>query len=134
MLEKGLVIVSISADKFPDKLSQNLEEYSDAISEDMQRITDVVAKEGVKKLKNVSPKGTGVYAKSWSMSKRVRLRRTTENIIHNRKKYQLTHLLEKGHVGRDGKRVRAIPHIEPVEKELIKKFEIEVERSLRDAR
>ena len=44
-------------------------------------------------------------------------------IVHNKTDYQLTHLLEKGHVKRGGGRVPAYAHIRPAELAAIKKFE-----------
>lgn len=63
----------------------------------------------VKELKELSPKRTGEYAKSWGTKwdKKARM-----SIVWNRKHYRLTHLLEYGHVTNNWQgRVPAHPHI-----------------------
>ena len=71
-----------------------------------------LAKGAVKQLKETSPKRTGKYAAGWTRKKKGKT-----IIVHNRR-YQLTHLLEKGHAKRGGGRVAARVHIAPVEKEV----------------
>ena len=79
---------------------------------------DKIAKEGVQKLRNTSPKKTGDYAKGWRV-KRERGRGIPVVTIHNKTDYQLTHLLENGHIVRNAKgtygRFNGIKHIAPVE-------------------
>ena len=74
-----------------------------------------ISKESVQKLRNTSPKKSGDYAKGWT-TKRVS---DMEVIVHNKTDYQLTHLLENGHIIKNKKgtygRARAIKHIAPVE-------------------
>lgn len=74
-----------------------------------------VSKESVQKLRNTSPKKTGDYAKGWATKKEGDL----EIIVHNKTDYQLTHLLENGHVVRNKKgtygRTSGTKHIAPVE-------------------
>lgn len=74
-----------------------------------------VAKETAQKLKNSSPKMSGDYAKGWTVSKKA----GSDVIVHNKTDYQLTHLLENGHVIRNKKgeygRAPAHVHIAPVE-------------------
>ena len=48
----------------------------------------------------------------------------------NKKRYQLTHLLEKGHAKRGGGRVRAFPHIAPAEQAGIRELEEGIKRGL----
>lgn len=83
-----------------------------------------MAKKGVKLLKKNSPRRPGTrpmkYSKNWTYEEE-----GNSTWIRN-KEYRLTHLLEKGHqIIKNGKsvgRAKAIPHIEPVEKQITKEF------------
>jgi len=74
-----------------------------------------VAKETVQKLKNTSPVKDGSYARGWKVSKK----QGSDLVVHNATDYQLTHLLENGHVIRNKKgtygRTHPIKHIQPAE-------------------
>ena len=96
-----------------------MKELLDEVNEDVQRSAERniqrVAKEAVQKLRNTSPVKTGKYAKGWGTKRDGKM----TVIVHNRTAYQLTHLLENGHVVRNKKgtygRTHGIKHIAPVE-------------------
>ena len=96
-----------------------MQDLLNEVNEDVQRSAEKniqsVAKESVTKLKNTSPRRTGSYASGWTSKKEGKM----TVIVHNRTDYQLTHLLENGHIIRNKKgtygRVRGIKHIAPVE-------------------
>ena len=81
----------------------------------METAIKETATETVMKLRNTSPVKTGSYARGWKVGKR----RGSDYIVHNATDYQLTHLLENGHVIRNKKgtygRAPAHKHIKPVE-------------------
>lgn len=100
--------VEIQMKKILDQVDK---EVQDAMDEGMKQ----VAKEAVSKLKSSSPRKTGKYARGWTT------KQIDKNgiVVHNSKHYQLTHLLENGHVIRNKKgtygRTAGIKHIKPVE-------------------
>ncbi|WP_404466542.1 HK97 gp10 family phage protein [Planococcus rifietoensis] len=105
-------------------IAQSLQAYSTDVEKGLEEAKVKVTKEAVKSLKSKSPKGeTGEYAKGWR-TKRV----SGALVIHNATRYQLTHLLEKGHAKVSGGRVPARVHIKPVEEQAIADFEKEVEK------
>lgn len=102
-------------DSVTDQLIDIFDEVSDRVKGVMETSIKDVAKETALKLRNTSPQKTGDYAKGWKAGKQ----RHGDWIVHNATDYQLTHLLENGHVIRNKKgtygRTHPIKHIEPVE-------------------
>ena len=92
-----------------------LDEVNKEVKDATKHGIDTVSKESVQKLKNTSPRKTGSYSKGWAVKREGEM----DVIIHNRTDYQLTHLLENGHVIRNKKgtygRTNGIKHIAPVE-------------------
>lgn len=110
--------------------------YGDDIQALIQDEAVRIAKEGIKTLKATSPKNKratanrGRYAKGWSVKKEIK-RGEVHCIIHNRTDYQLTHLLEKSHLKRNGGKTKPIVHIAPVEEQCISQYVKNVENGIR---
>lgn len=120
-------------DQLSTAIAGILSEYAEDIQGNVAQITEQMGKKGAQALRRQSrqalKKGTGEYAKGWKYEFR-KTRRYAKTTIFN-EHYSLPHLLEYGHVTRNGTQ-RVYPdtpaheHIKPVEDELIKTFEREV--------
>ena len=120
-------------DKLSDAIEAILEEYADDIDGNVGAIAEAMGKKGVQVLRQESrrqfPKGSGEYAKGWKAQANRRRLSTTVTIYNEH--YGLPHLLEHGHVVRNGTD-RVYPstigreHIKPVADELVENFEQEV--------
>ena len=100
----------VSIEQMAEAVMDGLIEYAGLATDVMK---DCVTKAGntVKtEAQNNSPVRTGQYRKGWAVTKQKENSNTLELVVHNKKRYQLTHLLEKGHARRGGGRVRAFPH------------------------
>lgn len=120
----------VSVDQMADAIMDGLLEYADLATDVMK---DCVKKAGntVKKETQANaPVKTGKYKKSWALKRQRETYNTLEVVVHSRNRYQLTHLLEKGHAKRSGGRVRAIPHIAPAEEKGIRELEEGIKRRL----
>lgn len=117
----------ISADKLAEEIEQTLKDWEEVTSEAAIKGLAVTAEKAVQKLHNANPSGSGEwgswdqYNSSWAVKQDTKKNSSTM-IIHNKKHYQLTHLLENGHALRNGGRTRAFPHIEPVAEEAEKEL------------
>lgn len=117
------------------QLAEILDEYEHALDKEVQREIQSVAREAAARLQSTSPKKTGKYAGGWKARKGP----NGAAVVYNSDAWQLTYLLEYGHALRNGVgsygRVRAIPHIKPVEDwantELTKRVENIIERGPR---
>ena len=120
-------------DKLTDAISGILDEYADDIDGSVNEIAVELGKKGVQALRSESrtklkPR-TGEYAKGWK-SVADRGRQNTVVTIYN-EHYSLPHLLENGHVIRNGTgrvygTVPGREHIAPVADKLVETFEREV--------
>lgn len=108
-----------------------LNEYSVDIQENIVKVTENVAKKGADKLKQTSPKRTGKYSKGWRV-KTTKGRGEVSSTIYNATNWQLTHLLEKPHLLRNGRLSTPKVHIYPVEQQCIKEYETEVEKVIKN--
>lgn len=97
-----------------DAINGILNDFVSAVSKDTDLAAEEAAKATVQHLKATSPQDKGSYAKSWTADKV-----KGSWVVHNKKHYQLTHLLEQGHdVVAWGKKVghaKAYPHIKEAE-------------------
>lgn len=108
-----------------------LAEYKDATVATMKKAIDKTSKQAVRDLKADSPKRTGAYAKSWAskVDKKTSVL-AYEKIVFNKKRYYITHLLEKGHRKANGGFVAAQPHIAKVEQDAVKTLVKEIEKNV----
>lgn len=104
-------------------IAKELSEYSDEVAEGIKRDVKKVAKETVQTLRATSPRDTGEYAKGWGYKVEYESASDVRVRIYNKKKPQLTHLLENGHAKKNGGRVDGKPHIGPAEQEAEKKLQ-----------
>lgn len=105
-------------------IAETLKEYGDECYTVLSDCVKEVADEAVEKLQAVNHFApgrtpTGDYAKDWTEDEIQTGRLKTSRVVHNLDHYRLTHLLEKGHVSRNGTHrtfgfVKAYPHIAPV--------------------
>lgn len=120
----------ITADNLGEAIAEILEEYGDEVQKDMDDVVKDVGKAGVKAIKSASGVfgGTGKYRKGWTSQTETERYGSTVT-IYNRTP-GLPHLLENGHAKRGGGRVPGKTHIAPVEQELVKQFEEQIEKAV----
>lgn len=118
---------NISIDGLSEAIARELRAFSNHVEEEVRKAARDETKKGVEKLKATSPTrgGNNSYATGWKVKKQ-----KDNYTIYNEKKPQLTHLLENGHVNRDGSRTSGIVHIKPVEEEVIEGFISALERGI----
>lgn len=123
-------MANVSIDHMADEIMKGLKEYAytyaETVKTAVKKASNTVKKEVVKN----TPVRTGKYKRSFKVTKQKETANALTMVVHSKDRYQLTHLLEKGHAKRGGGRVRAIPHIAPAEQKGIEKLTKEIERGL----
>lgn len=124
--------VKITADQLGAEVAKALEEYSTAVTEALNDAAQKTAQDTAKLLKSTSPVRTdgfkrkyppGSYAKGWGFEETGSAMGQKTFTVRNAKHYQLTHLLEHGHIdSKTGRRVGVRPHIASAEQAAIEEF------------
>lgn len=108
-----------------------MNKYSKVLAIQMKKIANTTALQVKKDIRTSAPRKTGVYATNWGYKKTKESPTSIEFTVYVKKKYQLAHLLENGHRDRGGGDTRAFPHIKKAELNGIKKFEKDIQRSMK---
>lgn len=125
--------MSIHIDALAHEIVKSLDGYTEQVVEGIQRERKTAAKKAVAALKETSSKKSGEYGSSWGQTEEEHRGQKSSTVIHNKKHYRLTHLLENGHYTRNGGWAAARPHIKAVEESVIEEFVEGVKGVIRNA-
>jgi hypothetical protein len=110
-LRKGFT----NTDFLCDDIMSSLTEYSDDVAVRTRKAVDIVTREvsdEIKKHLSFNSR-TGNYIKSFRTKTLFEDKRNKRNTWYVKEPhYRLTHLLEFGHINRNGTRTRAFPHVQ----------------------
>ena len=112
--------MKVSADALAKAIEDTLRDYADVTEEACVQGVREVANRCVSELHSAHPSGSGRYGSwdeynaDWAKTRQTSKKGVYSEVVHNRKHYQLTHLLENGHALKSGGMARAFPHIAPV--------------------
>ncbi len=120
---------TVRIEELADEVMKGLEEYSRLAADDLKKDVKKAGRTVREKAQAGAPRRSGKYAKSWAVKTLGESSDSIRIVVHSRK-YQLTHLLEKGHAKRGGGRTRAFPHIAPAEKAGAEQLMRDIERDL----
>lgn len=111
-------MAKVNVDKMLLELrTQNQQWFQNLDTQLQKQAVEETAKDTVKLLKQISPKDTGDYARTWKYDRKMHFTGMYRYAmtVYNDKNYRLTHLLEHGHAKVNGGRTKAQPHIAKAE-------------------
>lgn len=82
-------------------LEKILNDYANEVDELSNDTMKKASRNAVNELKMTSARRSGDYAKDWAVKTERGFGKSKIYIVHNRKHYMLTHLLENGHIVRN---------------------------------
>ena len=120
----------VTVDGMADAIMEGLLEYADLATDVMKGCVKKAGNTVKKETQENAPVKSGKYGKSWAVKRQREISHMLEVVVHSKDRYQLTHLLEKGHAKRGGGRVKAFPHIGPAEEKGSRELEDGIRRGL----
>ena len=112
------------------EILKQLQYYTHEVKDKVEDAKNETAQQIKKEIAKDSPENRPSYKKGW------RIKRTSKRlIVHNKTDYQLTHLLEYGHIlknkGRNVGETGVHPHIRPAEQRGIKDYLKKIEKAVK---
>lgn len=104
-------MAKVSIGGLGDAIAGALAEYSQEVAQEVFSDVEETAKKCRDTLQQNSPKDSGDYAESWRVRKAYSGEFDIRVQVHNKDRYQLTHLLNDGHAKVNGGRVEGDGHI-----------------------
>ncbi|MDE5993729.1 MAG: HK97 gp10 family phage protein [Oscillospiraceae bacterium] len=102
------LIISITPGELADAIKKAAQSYTDDIKSELDEELERIGKDSLKEIRALSPKLTGKYRRGWTYEIQ-RERGMIKVVIYN-KEYQLVHLLELGHLSKNGtERIAGVP-------------------------
>ena len=123
-------MANVSIDSMAEEIMKGLMEYKNLATADMKTAVRKAGRTVKKDIQANAPKKTGAYSKSWTAKTTKETSESLELTVYSPKKYQIAHLLEKGHAKRGGGRTKAGPHIAPAEESAVKELESDIRKAL----
>lgn len=124
-------------DNLDEAIMAELENWNEEIKRAVNEGLEETAAVAAKTLRQGGPyqERTGKYTKDWTYGARQKRASAVTGLkgytVYNKKHYQVIHLLEKGHQSRNGGRIKAFEHIEPVNETLGDLAAQKIERKVR---
>lgn len=106
------------------EIAKIYEEYAEATVETVDKVTKEVAKDTSEELKKTAPSGhrtSKKYKDSFKFKKLPSNKAKKSQVVYS-DQYQLTHLLENGHITRNGGHTQPQPHWKPAEEKAEEKY------------
>ena len=122
---------TVSIDEMADAINEGLKEYATLASTEVKKAVRKSAKTVKDQISANAPSRTGAYKGSWVATKQSESNQSLQMVVHSRNRYQLAHLLEKGHAKRGGGRVAGSPHIAPAAQPGIEQLQSLIEKALK---
>ena len=123
-------MANVQIDNLASEVMKGLMKYKNLVTSDMKVAVRKAGQSVKKDIQANAPKKTGAYSKSWKVSTTKETSESLELTVHSPKKYQLAHLLEKGHAKRGGGRTKAVSHIAPAEESAVKQLESDIKKAI----
>ena len=105
----------VSIEEMAEAINSQMEEYATLAATEMKAAVKKTATSVKKEIQSNAPEDTGAYKKSWATKTQSQGTHSISMVVYSKNRYQLAHLLEKGHALRNGGRGAARPHIAPAE-------------------
>ena len=117
---------TVDVNEFARAVAEELESYRQDVTDGVKDAVKDAADQCCDEIRQNSPRKKGKYRRGWRTKTDFENAEDIRITVHNKTSYQLTHLLENGHVKRGGGRVAGKPHIRPAEQHAEKKLLREV--------